>query len=317
MARIRSKSSSLVKDSRGSTGGRAGGGAGFPGLGGAGGMGMPGGVKGGGGLIGLLLIAAVIFLPRLLGGEDAANTTGYVTSQAAGGAGSGTDAGGETRCESEIEQIICGAVNDIDAYWHDELPAAFGRQYESAYTQIYSNQVNTGCGPASAQMGPFYCPAPDDNQVYFDLRFLEQMQRQLGAEGDFAAMYITAHEYGHHVQNVLGINEQVRQLQSRSSTAQRNALSVAMELQADCLAGAWAGDASKRTTDTGLPLLEDGDIEEALNAAGAVGDDRITGGRVSAENFTHGTSAQRIEWFRRGFTDGPTSCDTFTALGLV
>lgn len=317
MARIRSKNSSLVKDSRGRSGG---GGLSFPGLGGGGSaMGFPGGIKGGGGLIGLLLIAAVIFLPQLFGGDSAApNTAGNVApGNVASGNGAANGAGEEMECVSEIEQIVCGAVDDIDAYWHDELPKAFGRQYTSAYTQIYDGQITTGCGPASAQMGPFYCPAPGDNQVYFDLRFLQSMQRDLGAEGDFAAMYIAAHEYGHHVQNVLGINEEVTQMQGQSSTAQRNALSVAMELQADCFAGAWAADAAQRTTDTGLPLLEEGDIAEALNAANSVGDDRLTGGRVSAENFTHGTSAQRVEWFRNGFRDGPTACDTFTALGLA
>ena len=176
-----------------------------------------------------------------------------------------------------------------------------------------------GCGNASSNVGPFYCPA--DSNAYIDLQFMFRLQSQLGAEGDFAQAYILAHEIGHHVQNVVGINNRVRQAQSGVSQADANQLNVFLELQADCLAGMWARDFQIRTDEILLSgdqdlinnslLLEDGDLNEGVRAAGAVGDDAITGS-TNAENFTHGTSAQRVEWFSRGFdTQDFDQCWTF------
>jgi predicted metalloprotease len=260
-------------------------------------------MKLGGGLMGMLLMLAVLFLPKLLGGAAAAPTAlggGATSPEVAGGTSSET-------CSSEIEQIICGATIDVQEFWIDEFPRAFGRDYEVTQTVFFSGFTNTGCGQASAQTGPFYCPA--DNLVYFDLDFLVELQQRFGAPGDLAAQYIVAHEYGHHIQNVLGINARMHQLQQQDPQ-NRNRYSVALELQADCLAGVWAHDADRRDQfDTRS------EIEEALEAARAVGDDRVqqaTQGRVDPESWTHGSSQQRESWFRRGFDTGdPNRCTTF------
>jgi predicted metalloprotease len=166
--------------------------------------------------------------------------------------------------------------------------------------------VQTGCGDAPAEVGPFYCP--EDQRVYLDLSFFDELAQRFGAPGDFAQAYVIAHELGHHVQHLLGIEQRVREMQeSRPGAA--NQLSVALELQADCFAGVWGNSTSQRK------LLEQGDVEEGLAAASAVGDDRIqaqTTGRIRPDTFTHGTSAQRSQWFRRGLESGdPNSCDTF------
>jgi predicted metalloprotease len=172
---------------------------------------------------------------------------------------------------------------------------------------FFSGSTQTGCGLGQAQTGPFYCPL--DSKAYFDLDFLDQLQQQFQAQGDLATQYIVAHEYGHHVQNLEGISDQVTQLEQQHPD-QANQYSVKLELQADCLAGVWAHDADARG------LLEQGDLNEALNAAAAVGDDRIqqqTQGRVDPDSFTHGTSQQRQTWFNRGFSSGsPSNCDTFS-----
>jgi predicted metalloprotease len=311
MTKIRSRDASRIEDRRGAGSGgfgglgdvlggslgRGGGGGGFP---------LPGGLlKGGGGLIGLLIIAAVIFLPKLLGGGLGGG--GSSLTPAADQETQGTQGSAES-CSTELEQVLCGAVNDVSEYWITAMPAAFNREYQEAPTVFFSDVTNTGCGQASAQTGPFYCPL--DGRVYFDLDFLTQLQETLGATGDLAAQYIVAHEYGHHVQNVVGINDQMRQAQE-ADPSRANQYSVALELQADCFAGAWADT----VRDRGL-FDSPQEIEEALNGAAAVGDDRIqqkTQGRVDPESFTHGTSAQRVEWFQRGFTTGdPKQCTTFS-----
>ncbi len=299
MTRIRSTSTSRVRDRRG----QGGGGFSIPGLGGGGGgMGFP--MKAGGGLIGLLVLAAAILLPRLLGGGSQP-----VSAPSLGGA-DGSDSLGPTDCETEIEQVVCGATDDVAEYWIIAYPQAFGgRQYEETFTEFFSGAVNTACGQASSQVGPFYCPA--DGLVYFDLEFLQQLQQQFGATGDLAAQYIVAHEYGHHVQNLLGISTEVNRA-SAEDPSNANRYSVALELQADCFAGVWAHDAEQQGQ------LDPGEIDEAINAASAVGDDRIqqqTQGRVTPENWTHGSSEQRVSWFRRGFESGdPNRCDTFAEL---
>jgi predicted metalloprotease len=183
---------------------------------------------------------------------------------------------------------------------------ASGAQYRDAKLVLFRDEVQSACGFAEAATGPFYCPG--DQKVYIDLGFYDELQQRFGAAGDFAQAYVLAHEIGHHVQNLLGVEREVRRLQM-SNPGARNSLSVRMELQADCFAGVWAHSTQQRN------LLDQGDVEEALNAAAAIGDDRLqrmARGTVNPESFTHGSSAQRVEWFQRGFRDGSiSSCNTF------
>jgi predicted metalloprotease len=209
--------------------------------------------------------------------------------------------------ERQLERTAVTSFNDVQRTWS----AALARRpdgYPDAKLVLFWDQTRSGCGDAAAEMGPFYCPA--DEKVYVDLGFYRELATRFGAPGEFAQAYVIAHEVGHHVQNVLGIESKVRQAQRRDP-ARRNALSVKMELQADCLAGVWAHSAQARQ------LLDPGDLEAGLRAAAAVGDDRLqrsATGRVSPESFTHGTSAQRSQWFRRGLESGRVdACDTFAA----
>ena len=258
-------------------------------------------------LIGVLVLAATLILPQLLGGGSGG---GLGLSPSGGGSGSELTTGGDDDpCSSEAEQILCGASIDVQEYWIDEFPRLTnGQQYPVTQTVFFSGFTSTGCGQASAQTGPFYCPA--DQLIYFDLDFLAELQSLFAAEGDLAAQYIVAHEYGHHVQNALGINANMRRLQQQDP-ANANAYSIALELQADCLAGAWAIDAERRNL-----FDSENEVQEALNAAAAVGDDRIqqsTQGRVDPETWTHGSSAQRQRWFLVGYdTANPANCDTFS-----
>jgi predicted metalloprotease len=313
MTKIRSRDASRIEDRRGQGGGGGGlglddllkGGLGGGAGGGGGGLPIPGGMggllKGGGGIMTLLVLAAVFFLPKLMNGGLSGQSSAVEQDDAA------TASGAET-CSTDLEQQLCGAVNDVSDYWIEQLPISFGVDYVEANTVFFSDSVSTGCGQASAQTGPFYCPL--DSKVYFDLEFLTVLQNNFGATGDLAAQYIVAHEYGHHVQNVLGINEQMRQAQ-QNDPSRANQYSVALELQADCLAGAWASDVAARDL-----FDSPEEIEEALNAAAAVGDDRIqqkTSGRVDPESWTHGSSAQRVQWFQRGYQTGdPQRCSTFS-----
>ncbi|WP_145541169.1 neutral zinc metallopeptidase [Yersinia alsatica] len=184
-----------------------------------------------------------------------------------------------------------------------------GRTYQEPKLVMYRGATHTGCGTGQSVMGPFYCPA--DSTVYIDLSFYEDMKNKLGAGGDFAQAYVIAHEVGHHVQHLMGIDTKVRQQQQGASQAEANRLSVKMELQADCFAGVW-GKAMEAQN-----VLEVGDLQQALNAAQAIGDDRLqqqSQGRVVPDSFTHGTSAQRYTWFKRGFDSGdPNSCNTFAS----
>jgi predicted metalloprotease len=311
MTKIRSRDASMIQDRRGrhrpSSGGGLGdllGGA----LGGRGGgvpSGGSGGVLKGGGIIGVLVVLATILLPQLLGG-GAGPTVGLGGGSSPSEQSAGLDS--ET-CSTEAEQILCGATIDVQEYWSEQYPESFnGLPYPQTQTVFFSGFTNTGCGQASAQTGPFYCPA--DNLVYFDLDFLARLQSDFGAEGDLAAQYIVAHEYGHHIQNALGINAEMYRLQQQDPR-NANAYSIALELQADCLAGAWAHDANARNQFDSLS-----EVEEALGAAAAVGDDAIqqqTQGRVDPESWTHGSSEQRVRWFNVGFTTGdPNRCDTFS-----
>ena len=198
-------------------------------------------------------------------------------------------------------------IRDVQDSWATSFAAA-GKPYERTTLVLFNGGVNTGCGAASAATGPFYCP--NDRRVYLDLGFFRELRDRFGAPGDFAQAYVIAHEVGHHVQNLLDILPQVNEAQ-RQHPDQANELSVRLELQADCLAGVWAHTAYQRQ------ILEDGDLEEGLTAAAAIGDDRIqsqAGQRVNRESFTHGSSEQRTRWFLAGFKGGEVaSCDTFSA----
>ncbi len=291
MTKIRSSRSSRVADRRGS--GQSSGGTGSP----FGTGGLP--IKAGGGIIGLLVVLAVVLAPQLFGGSDA--------SSPPSGAREFADGSGDTTCDSEIEQVVCGAVDDVSLYWERQYPKSFQGAFSGTETVLFSDAVDTGCGRASSQTGPFYCPA--DQLVYIDLVFLEQLQSEFSATGDLAAQYIVAHEYGHHIQNVTGISDRMRQAQQQFPSS-ANSFSVALELQADCFAGAWASSVAER----GLFDRPD-EISEALNAAEGVGDDRImaqSGRVVDPDLFTHGTAEQRRTWFQRGFeTADPEACTTF------
>ncbi len=199
-------------------------------------------------------------------------------------------------------ELVSVVLGDTEETWNRIFQAA-GRTYQEPVLVLFDGAVQSACGGASAASGPFYCPA--DRKVYLDLSFFRELDQKFGAPGDFAAAYVIAHEVGPHVQTVLGISGQVRESQQQSR-ANANQLSVAMELQADCLAGVWGHHANRKQ------LLEPGDVDEGLQAAAAIGDDRLTRGRVSPESFTHGTSEQRARWLRQGLSTGDiNSCDTF------
>ncbi|HWJ61394.1 MAG TPA: neutral zinc metallopeptidase, partial [Acidimicrobiales bacterium] len=192
----------------------------------------------------------------------------------------------------------------LEDYWSNEF-AASNQDFSKASLVIFDAPTDTGgCGVGQPEAGPFYCPPSE--KIFIDFGFYQQLEDQLGFDGDFAMAYVLAHEYGHHIQNLLGINDQVRQQQNGASQAEANALSVKMELQADCLAGVWAKAAFQDQR------LEDGDFDEAIDAAQAVGDDAIQGSNARQESFTHGSSAQRKQWFTTGFESGnPENCNTF------
>jgi predicted metalloprotease len=205
--------------------------------------------------------------------------------------------------ETTAVQFVSFVLDDAQQTWHRLLP-----QYRDAKLVLFRDAVQSACGFAQSASGPFYCPA--DEKVYLDLSFFEELKQRFGAPGDFAQAYVIAHEIGHHVQNLLGLSGRTQRYQ-RANPGDANAASVRLELQADCLAGVWGNSTAQRE------ILEHGDVEEGLNAAAAIGDDRLTRGRVSPDSFTHGTSAQRATWFRRGLQSGKASdCDTFSASGL-
>ena len=200
-------------------------------------------------------------------------------------------------------EFVSVVLGDTEETWNRIFQSA-GRTYQEPVLVLFEGQVRSACGGASAASGPFYCPA--DQKVYLDLSFFRELDQRFGAPGDFAAAYVIAHEVGHHVQTLLGVSGSVREQQQRQGGAGANQLSVAMELQADCLAGVWGHHANRKQ------LLEPGDVDEGLQAAAAIGDDRLTKGRVSPESFTHGTSEQRARWLRQGLSSGDiNSCDTF------
>jgi hypothetical protein len=208
------------------------------------------------------------------------------------------------REEPEV-QFVSYVLDDVQNTWAKILPR-YNTSFQPAHLVLFRNSTESGCGMAQSAMGPFYCPL--DEKVYIDLGFYDELKQRFGAAGDFAQAYVLAHELGHHIQHLDGIDEQVRAQQERDP-ARANELSVRVELQADCFAGVWANSTQQRQ------ILDPGDVEEAMNAAAAVGDDRIqqrTTGRINVDSFTHGSAAQRVQWFRRGFDSGdPKACDTF------
>ncbi|OSI09050.1 MULTISPECIES: KPN_02809 family neutral zinc metallopeptidase [Neisseria] len=215
----------------------------------------------------------------------------------------------DSKLEAQLNELSRVVLADTETVWSNYF-AKNGSRYTPTTLVLYTAGTQTACGTGQAAMGPFYCPA--DRKVYIDLSFYEDMRKKLGASGDAAFSYVIAHEVGHHVQNLLGILPQVNQMQqAANSKAQANALSVKLELQADCFAGIWAHYAVNQN------LFEEGDIEEAVNAAEAVGDDRLqkrSQGYVVHDSFTHGSSAERMAWFKRGLNSGDVNqCNTFAA----
>jgi predicted metalloprotease len=213
---------------------------------------------------------------------------------------------GAPNADRDTVDFLRFVTGDINDFWAGRFETARST-YRPAIVNVFDDQVQTACGPATEAVGPFYCPA--DEQVYLDLDFFRELAQRFQAPGDFAQAYVVAHEIGHHVQNITGITDQVNQASAADPSA-ANDLSVRTELQADCLAGVWGHSTYERG------LLENGDLDEGLRAAAAVGDDRIqrqTTGQINPETWTHGSSEQRSEWFRRGFDSGdPESCDTFS-----
>jgi len=213
----------------------------------------------------------------------------------------------ESAEEAKARELVSGVLADTEDAW-GQIFSSIGRTYEQPKLVLFSGAVESACGFAQAAVGPFYCPG--DHQVYIDLSFYDELRNRFGAPGDFAQAYVIAHEVGHHVQTLLGISDKAQASRSRASEAESNAVSVRLELQADCFAGIWAHNADKARN-----VLEAGDVEEGLNAASAIGDDRLqkqSRGYVSPESFTHGSSEQRVRWFKRGFESGlMESCDTF------
>jgi len=211
-----------------------------------------------------------------------------------------------------MAKFVSTVLADTEDVWKQQFTRG-GASYSEPRLVLFRGATHTACGQGQAAMGPFYCPA--DQKVYIDLGFYETLKNRLGAPGDFAQAYVIAHEVGHHVQNLLGISRKMDEMRARVSQAQYNALSVRLELQADCFAGLWAHHAQNARQ-----VLEQGDVEEAMNAAAKIGDDALqrgSGGAVVPESFTHGTSAQRQRWFATGLKTGELkACDTFSARSL-
>jgi predicted metalloprotease len=294
--------SSNIEDQRG-MGGGLGGGMRFPGGGMRfpGGGGMPRGRRaglGGFGLIAVVVIALLLgFNPSELLQTGSGDQSAYVPQAPTGAA------------EEELKEFVSVILADTEDTWHEQF-RTLGATYEEPRLVLFSGAVDSACGYAQSAMGPFYCPA--NRKVYLDLSFFDELSQRFQAPGDFAGAYVVAHEVGHHVQNILGIMDKVNEARSRMSETDANALSVRIELQADCFAGVWANNA-QRARD----LLEAGDVEEGLAAAAAIGDDRLQRqgqGYVVPDSFTHGSSEQRVRWFQRGFASGDIAdCDTFNA----
>jgi predicted metalloprotease len=257
---------------------------------------------GGGTILGGGIGAAVIGLIIYLLGGDPSQIIGQ------GGAG-GPISEDQKAAQADYQEFVEVTLKDTEDVWGDVF-SRMGKTYQPTTLVLFSGSVNSKCGDATAQSGPFYCPL--DKDVYIDLTFYDELKQRFKASGDFAMAYVIAHEVGHHVQDLLGISEKVQRLQQQGSREEANALSVRLELQADFLAGVWANHTQKMKN-----TLDPDDIEEALNAANAIGDDRLqkeAQGHVSPETFTHGTSQQRMYWFKKGFDTGDINQgDTFAS----
>jgi uncharacterized protein len=269
------------------------------------GRGLP--IVGGG--IGMAVLALVVYL---MGGDPSVVLNGGGQGQPVPrDAGAPANAGAPgAPAQDQMSKFVSVVLADTEDTWSAIFKQKFGRDYEDPKLVLFTGAIQSACGLAQSAMGPFYCP--NDHAVYIDLAFYRELKDRFGAPGDFAQAYVIAHEVGHHVQNLLGISDKVRAAQERSDKAGANALSVDLELQADCYAGVWGYHAQRARN-----ILEPGDVDEALNAASAIGDDKIqkaTRGYVVPESFTHGSSAQRQQWFRRGFESGNLdACDTFAS----
>ena len=260
-----------------------------------GGFGIP--VVGGG--IGAVVIALLALLFR--------GTPGQINVQTQDQSGPSAQAPAQPGQDPQYD-FVSAVLADTEKTWHDIFRTEVGRDYEEPKLVLFTDYVQSACGIAQSATGPFYCP--NDHKVYLDMAFFRELDERFQSPGDFARAYVVAHEIGHHVQNQLGIFDQVQSAREQSSRRGANAISVRTELQADCFAGVWANHADKMRH-----ILEAGDVEEGLNAASAIGDDRLqreTRGYVTPDSFTHGSSAQRVRWFRRGLEGGRiSSCDTF------
>jgi uncharacterized protein len=258
--------------------------------------------RGGLGGIGLIIF---VLIALFLGVDPSLLFQGDTVTEAPYSEAPGT----QPPADDEMAQFVATVLGYTEDTW-GALFKQMGRTYREPTLVMFSGQVASGCGFAQAAMGPFYCPA--DEEVYIDLSFYRELRDRFGAPGDFAQAYVIAHEVGHHVQNLLGIAEQVQGVRQQVGETEANSLSVMMELQADCLAGIWA-----HHTERAAQILEQGDVQEGLDAAAAIGDDRLqrqTQGYVVPDAFTHGSSAQRVRWFREGLDSGDLqACDTFNA----
>ncbi|MEX1172256.1 MAG: neutral zinc metallopeptidase [Chloroflexota bacterium] len=290
-----------IEDRRGQGGGGGMLGGGMLGGGGGGGFPIPiPGGKAGGGIVGTIVTIVLFLLVSGVLGNGGSSLGGL-----SGLGGGPAQPGGTLNPQNDTDQFLAYVVKDVQDFWIETFRTA-GKDLPMQDLVLFESATTSACGPASSATGPFYCPA--DQKVYLDLGFFDELQSRFGAQGgDFAIAYVVAHEYGHHIQTVTGISEEVQRL-SREDPSKANDLSVRQELQADCLAGVWANSAASD--------VEPGDIEEAISAAEAVGDDRIqerTQGRTDPESWTHGSSAQRVEWFTRGWQSGEAAtCDTFS-----
>ncbi|KAB2928612.1 MAG: flagellar biosynthesis protein FlgM [Candidatus Contendobacter sp.] len=257
----------------------------------------------GGGIGTIILVLLALFFDVDPGALLQSRSPGGVSSQQSAAVPPGQD---------ESRKFVSVVLAETEDTWRD-LFRRMGGTYQDPKLVLFTGAVQSACGFAQAAVGPFYCPA--DQKVYIDLGFYQDLKNRFHAPGDFAQAYVIAHEIGHHVQNLLGISDQVEARRRRSGAAEANALSVRLELQADCLAGVWAYHAHKARQ-----ILESGDIEEGLNAASAIGDDRLqmqAKGYVAPDSFTHGSSAQRVRWFKRGIASGDLrQCDTFSTAPL-
>ena len=275
-----------------------------------------GGGGGGGGLLGGRSIGVGTIVIALVGGWVFGINPLTILSMLSGGGGveqvQQQAPAQRPPADDRMAQFVSTVLADTEDVWKDVF-AKGGKQYQPPRLVLFRGATPTACGTGQAAMGPFYCPG--DQKVYIDLAFYETLKTRLGAPGDFAQAYVIAHEVGHHVQNLLGISAKMEQMRSRVSQTEYNALSVRLELQADCLAGVWAHHAQNARQ-----ILDNGDVDEAMNAAARIGDDalqRAGGGAVVPERFTHGTSAQRQRWFNAGLQGGSVKgCDTFSARAL-